>query len=128
MYPSLQGNRSPPPGKQLKDPCQMKTIPKHPSIRFSRRVLVRIALILSAVGAAAPACAQLTKATSTLTAISTWMQGLGVTIITIAVIWAGIKMIFGHQQLKDLGGVFWGSFLIGGASLIASFFFSGTSS
>jgi hypothetical protein len=30
--------------------------------------------------------------------------------------------------MKDLGGVFWGSFLIGAASLIASFFFSGTSS
>jgi type IV secretion system protein VirB2 len=55
------------------------------------------------------------------------MQGLGVTVITIAVIWAGIKMIFGQQQMRDLGNVFWGSFLIGAASLVASFFFSGTS-
>lgn len=75
-----------------------------------------------------PAFAQLTKVTNTLTTISTWMQGLGITVITIAVIWAGIKMIFGHQQMKDLGNIFWGAFLIGAASLVASFFFNGTSS
>jgi type IV secretion system protein VirB2 len=97
----------------------------------SRTLSPREAIALLGAGVtitAVPAQAQLSKATSTLNAISTWMQGLGVTVITIAVIWAGIKMIFGHQQMKDLGGVFWGSFLIGAASLIASFFFSGTSS
>jgi type IV secretion system protein VirB2 len=81
-----------------------------------------------ALGLSGPASAQLTKVTNTLTTISTWMQGLGVTVITIAVIWAGIKMIFGHQHMKDLGNIFWGSFLIGAASLVASFFISGSSS
>lgn len=95
--------------------------------RLRWQSLLRLLLLLASLTARL-AFAQLTKATSTLTTLSTWMQGLGVTIITIAVIWAGVKMIFGHQQMKDLGGIFWGSFLIGGASLIASFFFSGTSS
>lgn len=84
-------------------------------------------VLVAASGTAGPVYAQLSRATSTLNAISTWMQGLGVTVITIAVIWAGIKMIFGQQQMRDLGNVFWGSFLIGAASLVASFFFSGTS-
>jgi Co/Zn/Cd efflux system component len=54
------------------------------------------------------------------------MQSIGVLIITIALIFAGVKMIFGQQRITDLGGLFWGSFLIGGASLIASWFVTGT--
>jgi type IV secretion system protein VirB2 len=75
-----------------------------------------------------PAYAQLSKVTSLLTTIATWMQSLGVAIVTIAVVWAGVKVIFGHQQIRDLGNLFWGATLIGGASLFAGFFLSGQAS
>jgi type IV secretion system protein VirB2 len=73
-----------------------------------------------------PAFAQLSKSTSFLASVAGWMQSIGATVITIAVMWAGFQMVFGHKKLTDLGNLFWGSFLIGGAGLVAGWLYSGT--
>ena len=68
----------------------------------------------------------LTKGTTLLTTISTWMTGIGVTVVTIALMVVGFKMVFQAAEWKDVAPVFWGGVLIGSASVIASMFINGS--
>lgn len=75
------------------------------------------------------ACAQITSQASTiLSDISTGLTAIGVVICTIALMWAGFKMMFQHARFGEIANIFVGSMLVGGASTIAGVLLSGSSS
>lgn len=59
-----------------------------------------------------------------LAAVSEWMTGIGLVIVTIALMVVGFRMVFQAAEWKDVAPVFWGGVLIGGASGIAGLFVS----
>ncbi|HEB3530070.1 TPA: TrbC/VirB2 family protein [Burkholderia cenocepacia] len=93
-------------------------------------------IVLQLVGAcfqslllADTACAQITSQASTiLSDISTGLTAIGVVICTIALMWAGFKMMFQHARFGEIANIFIGSMLVGGASTIAGVLLSGSSS
>jgi type IV secretion system protein VirB2 len=75
------------------------------------------------------ACAQITSQASTiLNDISTGLMAVGVVICTIALMWAGFKMMFQHARFGEIANIFIGAMLVGGASTIAGVLLSGSSS
>ncbi|SDE08889.1 TrbC/VirB2 family protein [Paraburkholderia lycopersici] len=75
-----------------------------------------------------PACAQITSQASTiLNDISTGLMAIGVVICTIALMWAGFKVMFQHARFGEIANIFIGAMLVGGASTIAGVLLSGSS-
>lgn len=52
-------------------------------------------------------------------AILTSLQGLGVVVVTIAIIWAGYKVLFKGVAIQEIGGPLAGAILIGAAPWLA---------
>lgn len=46
---------------------------------------------------------------------------VSVTVVTIAIVWAGFKMIFSSARLADVANILIGGTLVGGASAFAAF-------
>ena len=95
--------------------------------RPSRTLLQRLSALaptLALALAAAPAHAQLEKVNTTLTLIQTTLIGVSVVCLTIAIIWAGFKMIFQGARLADVANVLIGGTLVGGAAAFASYIVS----
>ncbi|MBB2981421.1 TrbC/VirB2 family protein [Paraburkholderia tropica] len=85
------------------------------------------AVCLSALLLADPARAQITsQASTTLNDISTGLTALGVVICTIALMWAGFKMMFQHARFGEIANIFIGAMLAGGAATIAGVLMSGS--
>jgi len=92
-------------------------------------VLKRVGACLLALLLADSARAQITSQASTiLSDISTGLTAIGVVICTIALMWAGFKMMFQHARFGEIANIFIGSMLVGGASTIAGVLLSGSSS
>ena len=70
--------------------------------------------------ATSPAFAQLSKGTTMLNQVQTWLQGIAVVVVTLALMFVGFRMVFNAAQWKDVAPVFWGGVVIGGAAGIAS--------
>ena len=51
--------------------------------------------------------------------ILTTLQGLGVVVVTIAIIWAGYKVLFKGVAIQEIGGPLAGAILIGAAPWLA---------
>jgi type IV secretion system protein VirB2 len=84
------------------------------------RLLQVVCLAILATLMADPAFAQITSQASTiLNDLSTGLTALGVVICTIALMWAGFKMMFQHARFGDIANIFIGAMLVGGASTIA---------
>ncbi|MCZ8108947.1 MAG: TrbC/VirB2 family protein [Burkholderiales bacterium] len=91
--------------------------------RPSRTLLQRLSALaptLALALAAAPAHAQLEKVNTTLTLIQTTLIGVSVVCLTIAIIWAGYKMIFQHARWTDISNIVIGGILIGASGPIAA--------
>jgi hypothetical protein len=80
---------------------------------FARIVVMALALITN------PAFAQFEKPTAKLTTVQMALIGIGITVITCAVLWISYKMIFHHAKLADMSNVFWGGSLAGSATALA---------
>jgi type IV secretion system protein VirB2 len=80
------------------------------------------AVLLPVSGLAMAGAGGLAKGATLLTTVSTWMTGIGVTIVTIALMVVGFRMVFQAAEWKDVAPVFWGGVIIGSASAIASMF------
>ena len=63
-----------------------------------------------------PAFAQLSKGTTMLNSVQTWLQGIAVVVVTLALMFVGFRMVFNAAQWKDVAPVFWGGVVIGGAA------------
>jgi len=91
--------------------------------RPSRSLLQRIPSLVPTLALAlvvAPAHAQLEKVNTTLTLIQTTLIGVSVVCLTIAIIWAGYKMIFQHARWTDISNIVIGGILIGASGPIAA--------
>lgn len=49
------------------------------------------------------------------------LRGVSITVVTIAVMWAGYKFLFKHADIAECGKILAGGLLIGGAAEIAHF-------
>lgn len=82
---------------------------------------LKSALILTAsMAITSPAFAQLSKGTTMLTTVQTWLQAIAVIVVTLALMFVGFRMVFNAAQWKDVAPVFWGGVVIGGAAGIAA--------
>ena len=95
----------------------MKRFPPLP--RFSP------AAALALAGLAPTAFAQgFDKINTTVTNVNAILVTISVAVVTIAIIWAGFKMIFQGAHLADVANVLIGGTLIGGAAAFASYIVS----
>lgn len=86
---------------------------------------ISTAVAASAVTSAvliAPAYAQVQKVNDGMSNLQMLLAGVAVTTVTVAVMWAGYKMIFNQAKWADISNIFIGSMFIGGASGFAAFF------
>jgi type IV secretion system protein VirB2 len=91
------------------------------SIRRVAPVLVPPMLVTLAQ----PALAQgFEKINTTVTNVSAILVVVSIAVVTIAIIWAGFKMIFQAARLVDVANILIGGTLIGGAAAFATFIVS----
>jgi type IV secretion system protein VirB2/type IV secretion system protein PtlA len=53
--------------------------------------------------------------------IQSILTGVSITVVTIAIMWAGYKFLFAHAQLGEIIKIVAGGLLIGGASALAGY-------
>lgn len=82
-----------------------------------------LALLLAPVGSAAWAQG-FDKINTTVSNVSAILVTISIAVVTIAIIWAGFKMIFQGARLADVANVLIGGTLIGGAGAFASYIVS----
>lgn len=70
--------------------------------------------------AASPAFAQISKVNTVMSNVQTVLVGVAVTIVTIAIMWAGFKMIFQHAKWTEISNIVIGAIFIGGAAGMAA--------
>ncbi|MCV2438587.1 TrbC/VirB2 family protein [Paucibacter sp. DJ2R-2] len=61
------------------------------------------------------------KINTTVTNVNAILVTISVAVVTMAIIWAGFKMIFQGARLVDVANVLIGGTLVGGAAAFASF-------
>lgn len=85
--------------------------------------LVRFGLTAAALTAMAAmpafAAGSLTSVSTLFDTILSVLQGLAVVVVTIAVIWAGYKVLFKGASIMEVAGPLMGAILIGAASYLA---------
>ena len=64
------------------------------------------------------------KINTTVTNVNAILVTISVAVVTIAIIWAGFKMIFQGARLADVANVLIGGTLIGGAAAFANYIVS----
>jgi type IV secretion system protein VirB2 len=80
--------------------------------------LAALLLAAAAPGALAQGFAKINTTVSNVNAI---LVTISIAVVTIAIIWAGFKMIFQGARLADVANVLIGGTLVGGAAAFASF-------
>jgi len=83
------------------------------SLNTSRFVLVALPMLVRAQG--------FDKIEDTVTNVNTILVTISVAVVTIAIIWAGFKMIFQGARLADVANVLIGGTLVGGAAAFAAY-------
>jgi type IV secretion system protein VirB2 len=88
----------------------------------SRARCLRLALPLAAAALHSLAIAQgFDKIEDTVNNVNTILVTISIAVVTIAIIWAGFKMIFQGARLADVANVLIGGTLVGGAAAFASY-------
>lgn len=64
------------------------------------------------------------KVNTTVTNVNSILVTISVAVVTIAIIWAGFKMIFQGARLADVANILIGGTLVGGAAAFASYIVS----
>jgi type IV secretion system protein VirB2 len=90
---------------------------------MNRNALSRLStLALAALLAPPAALAQgFDKINTTVTNVQAILITISIAVVTIAIIWAGFKMIFQGARLADVANVLIGGTLIGGAAAFATY-------
>ncbi|HEU4459985.1 MAG TPA: TrbC/VirB2 family protein [Methylibium sp.] len=90
-------------------------------ININRRVVPELiaGLLVTAQGAAT--AQGFDKINTTVTNVNAILVTISIAVVTIAIIWAGFKMIFQGARLSDVANVLIGGTLIGGAAAFASY-------
>ena len=92
-------------------------------IDFKRPALVASALltVLPSLAWAQESGGSFDKINTTVTNVQTILVTISIAVVTIAIIWAGFKMIFQGARLADVANVLIGGTLVGGAAAFASY-------
>lgn len=88
--------------------------------RTSSWLVARAAVGCVALLSTSMAYAQIAKVNTVLTNIQTILVGASLLIVTIAIIWAGFKMVFQHAKWSEVSNIVIGAIFIGGAGGIAN--------
>lgn len=90
--------------------------------RAASRVSTAVAVASVAVLAGtepAFAAGGLDKVNTFIDNIMTVLQGVSISVVTIAIMWAGYKFLFKHADFAEVGKILGGGLAIGGASQLA---------
>ena len=60
------------------------------------------------------------KGTAMLESVRAWLMVIAGTVVTMALMLVGFRMVFNAAQWKDVAPVFWGGIVIGSAAAIAA--------
>jgi type IV secretion system protein VirB2 len=102
----------------------MRPMPStHRAARLAAPVITTAAVLLGALPRLA-AAQGFDKINTTVTNVQTILVTISIAVVTIAIIWAGFKMIFQGARLADVANVLIGGTLIGGAAAFASYIVS----
>lgn len=95
-------------------------------IQFKRPAIIAPALLalLSPLAWAQESSGSFDKINTTVTNVQAILVTISIAVVTIAIIWAGFKMIFQGARLADVANVLIGGTLIGGAAAFASYIVS----
>lgn len=80
-----------------------------------------LALLPLALSVAAAQAQGFDKVNTTVTNVQQILVLISVAVVTIAIMWAGYKMIFQEARLQDVANILLGGTLIGGAGAFAAF-------
>jgi type IV secretion system protein VirB2 len=83
--------------------------------------IARIATWLLAAASPAALAQGFDKINTTVSNVNDILVVISVAVVTIAIIWAGFKMIFQGARLADVANVLIGGTLVGGAAAFAAF-------
>ena len=89
--------------------------------RCGHPALAALLLATAAPGALAQGFAKINTTVGNVNAI---LVTISIAVVTIAIIWAGFKMIFQGARLADVANILIGGTLVGGAAAFASFIVS----
>ncbi|MGE0315898.1 MAG: TrbC/VirB2 family protein [Lautropia sp.] len=98
-----------------------------PSVpRLSASALGLCALVIATMSSSVFAGAGgLAKVTQTFTDLQTLLVGLGIVVMSMAIMWCGYKMMFQHARFGEISNVVIGGILVGGAVAFAGWFMAG---
>ncbi|HEY9105101.1 MAG TPA: TrbC/VirB2 family protein [Roseateles sp.] len=85
------------------------------------RAAPALALQLAMVASSPAFAAGFDKINDTVTNVNTILVTVSIAVVTIAIIWAGFKMVFQGARLADVSNVLIGGTLIGGAGAMAAY-------
>jgi type IV secretion system protein VirB2 len=88
--------------------------------QFKRAAAILATLTLAVAHQAATAQG-FQKVNTTVSNVSAILVTIAVAVVTIAIMWAGFKMIFQGARLAEVANVLMGGTLVGGASAFAAF-------
>jgi type IV secretion system protein VirB2 len=86
-----------------------------------RRLVAASLMSMTMVGSRLAAAAGFDKIEDTVININTILVTISIAVVTIAIIWAGFKMIFQGARLADVANVLIGGTLVGGAAAFAGY-------
>ena len=90
-----------------------------PARRIAAAAAVFLVLALAGID---PAHAQgLEKVNTSIESLLTFLRGISIAVVTIAIIWAGYKMLFKHAEMAEVLKILGGGILIGSAAEVARF-------
>jgi len=89
-----------------------------------RPALVALVVTLCMLSSRFAAAAGFDKIDDTVNNVNTILVTISIAVVTIAIIWAGFKMIFQGARLADVANVLIGGTLVGGAAAFASYIVS----
>jgi type IV secretion system protein VirB2 len=92
--------------------------------RYARQALPALAILALAALPEAASAQGFDKISNTITNLESMLTSISVAVVTIAIIWAGFKMIFQGAHLADVANILIGGTLIGGAAAFASYIVS----
>lgn len=88
----------------------------------SNRSVLLLTAMFCFLAFATPAMAEGLESVNTfLETVTTLLKGAGIGIVTIAIMWAGYKLLFQKSGIMEIAPLFAGALLIGGASTIAGY-------
>lgn len=88
------------------------------------RIRRAMSLLFTLLFAAAPSAALaqgFDKISTTVNNVNSILVTISIAVVTIAIIWAGFKMIFQGARLADVANVLIGGTLVGGAAAFATY-------